>query len=255
MSVSISQYILTRLTQLGVKNIFGVPGDFNLAFLDYIEDSKDLDWVGCCNELNAAYAADGRYGIKWLYAKILTERVRRLQQSKTGPRRPGDDIRCRRAKCRQWHRYDYTSDYVLVNIADDIPAGSFSERIPVLHIVGVPSTKLQAHKAILHHTLGDGRRCLRQSTHSIVCSQVSRLRVRCFHVHLPPHYCCLGLPYFGPGGHDGSQCGRANRSRLDGRFEGGPDIFVDCTPWETGTHITFAIVPAYLFDTANRSLR
>lgn len=36
-------------------------------------------------------------------------------------------------------------------------AGAFSERVPVLHIVGVPSTKLQKSGALLHHTLGDGR--------------------------------------------------------------------------------------------------
>lgn len=36
-------------------------------------------------------------------------------------------------------------------------AGSFSEHVPVLHIVGVPSTGLQSKKALLHHTLGDGR--------------------------------------------------------------------------------------------------
>lgn len=36
-------------------------------------------------------------------------------------------------------------------------AGAFSERVPVLHIVGVPSTGFQSKKALLHHTLGDGR--------------------------------------------------------------------------------------------------
>lgn len=36
-------------------------------------------------------------------------------------------------------------------------AGAFSERVPILHIVGVPSTGFQSKKALLHHTLGDGR--------------------------------------------------------------------------------------------------
>jgi len=36
-------------------------------------------------------------------------------------------------------------------------AGCFAERVPVLHIVGVPSTGLQSQHAMLHHTLGDGR--------------------------------------------------------------------------------------------------
>jgi pyruvate decarboxylase len=35
-------------------------------------------------------------------------------------------------------------------------AGAYAERVPILHIVGVPSTKLQKSKALLHHTLGDG---------------------------------------------------------------------------------------------------
>lgn len=36
-------------------------------------------------------------------------------------------------------------------------AGAFSEHVPVLHIVGVPSTAQQKSKPMLHHTLGDGR--------------------------------------------------------------------------------------------------
>lgn len=33
-------------------------------------------------------------------------------------------------------------------------AGSYSERIPIVHLVGVPSTKLQSRSLMLHHTLG-----------------------------------------------------------------------------------------------------
>jgi pyruvate decarboxylase len=35
-------------------------------------------------------------------------------------------------------------------------AGAYSERVPVVHIVGCPSTKLQHQGALLHHTLGNG---------------------------------------------------------------------------------------------------
>ena len=35
-------------------------GDFNLAFLDLIDDVDGLKWSGNCNELNAAYSADGK---------------------------------------------------------------------------------------------------------------------------------------------------------------------------------------------------
>ena len=36
-------------------------------------------------------------------------------------------------------------------------AAAFAERVPVLHIVGVPSTGQQKSKPLLHHTLGNGR--------------------------------------------------------------------------------------------------
>lgn len=59
MSIKLGDYLLTRLVQLGTKSVQGVPGDFNLGFLDLIEDHPSLDWTGNANELNAAYAADG----------------------------------------------------------------------------------------------------------------------------------------------------------------------------------------------------
>jgi pyruvate decarboxylase len=35
-------------------------------------------------------------------------------------------------------------------------AGSYSEFVPVVHIVGTPSTSLQSSGRVLHHSLGDG---------------------------------------------------------------------------------------------------
>ena len=59
-TISLGTYLFKRLNQdpIGIKNIFGVPGDFNLALLDKIEDVDGLNWVGSVNELNAGYAAD-----------------------------------------------------------------------------------------------------------------------------------------------------------------------------------------------------
>lgn len=120
-TVTVSNYIITRLVQLGVKSLFGVPGDFNLAFLDVVEDHPSVDWIGCCNELNAAYAADGYARVSSGLGVVVT-----------------------------------TFGVGELSALNGI-AGAFSERVPVLHLVGVPSTKLQAHHALLHHTLGDGR--------------------------------------------------------------------------------------------------
>ena len=56
---TVIQYLLGRLKQLGIRDIFGVPGDFAFPINNAICDDNELRWIGCCNELNAAYAADG----------------------------------------------------------------------------------------------------------------------------------------------------------------------------------------------------
>lgn len=62
-TTTLADYLFTRLRQLGVDSIFGLPGDYNLNLLDYVEPAK-LHWIGNCNELNAGYAADGYARIK-----------------------------------------------------------------------------------------------------------------------------------------------------------------------------------------------
>lgn len=77
-----------RIHQVGVNTIIGVPGDFNLDFLDYIYDVEglrfgefrsDLSWdsqltlsVGSANELNGAYAADGYSRVKSVPGVMVT---------------------------------------------------------------------------------------------------------------------------------------------------------------------------------------
>ncbi|EGG06838.1 uncharacterized protein MELLADRAFT_106352 [Melampsora larici-populina 98AG31] len=121
-NTTIGAYILIRLAQLGLKKVHGVPGDSNLRFLDLIEDHPDLDWVGCCNELNASYAADG-------YARV----------SKAG-------IGCLAT----------TFGVGELSAINGI-AGAYAEQIPILHIVGVPPTALQAKTPVVHHSMGDGK--------------------------------------------------------------------------------------------------
>ena len=50
--VDVAHYLFTRLHQMGVRSVHGVPGDYNLVALDYI-DKTGLKWVGSVNELNA----------------------------------------------------------------------------------------------------------------------------------------------------------------------------------------------------------
>ena len=36
-----------------------VPGDYNRVLLDELLSNENLNLIGCCNEMNAAYAAEG----------------------------------------------------------------------------------------------------------------------------------------------------------------------------------------------------
>ncbi len=58
--VDVAEYLFTRLHQMGVRSIHGVPGDYNLVALDYIPKAG-LKWVGNVNELNAGETIRSRY--------------------------------------------------------------------------------------------------------------------------------------------------------------------------------------------------
>lgn len=66
---TLADYLFTRLRHLGVGSVFGLPGDFSLQLLDYVEPAG-LKWVGNCNELNAGYAADGYARVKGTIAVL-----------------------------------------------------------------------------------------------------------------------------------------------------------------------------------------
>ena len=70
--ISVIDYLIQRLHEVGITDIFGVPGDYNLSFLDDVEKSDLVNWVGDCNELNAAYAADGYARKRGVSAMITT---------------------------------------------------------------------------------------------------------------------------------------------------------------------------------------
>ena len=117
--VSVAEYLLIRLKQMGIDHLFGVPGDFVLGFLNEVLESE-VQYIGTCNELNAAYAADGYARLKGAGAFVTTYAVGELS-------------------------------------ALNGLAGAFAERVPVVAITGAPSTAYFKSRALLHHTLGDYR--------------------------------------------------------------------------------------------------
>jgi indolepyruvate decarboxylase len=113
------QYVLSRLRQLGVTDFFGVPGDFAFPINDAICEDTNLRFIGSCNELNAAYAADGYARVKGLAALNTTY----------GPGELG----------------------ALSGVA-----GAYAEHVPIFHLTGQPTRATQRDRAVVHHTLGNG---------------------------------------------------------------------------------------------------
>jgi indolepyruvate decarboxylase len=58
-AVSVGDYIVERLAAEGIEHCFGVAGDYVFPICDAVDSSAKLKWIGCANELNASYAADG----------------------------------------------------------------------------------------------------------------------------------------------------------------------------------------------------
>ena len=69
MKQRVGQYLMDAVHHAGVDKIFGVPGDFNLAFLDDIVRHEGVEWVGTTNELNGSYR-------RWLCTYQWTRRAR-----------------------------------------------------------------------------------------------------------------------------------------------------------------------------------
>ncbi len=119
MAETVIQYVLRRLNEIGIDDIFGVAGDYAFPVNEAIVEHPAIDWIGCCNELNAGYAADGYARMREVAAVCTTYGVGELA-------------------------------------AMSAIAGSYAEHLAVFHLVGTPNLATQEGRALVHHTLGNG---------------------------------------------------------------------------------------------------
>lgn len=112
--IKVADYLVRELNKLGIKEFFGLPGDYNFNVLYSIGNNPDVEWVGCTNELNAGYAADGYARVNGYGALVTTYGVGELS-------------------------------------AINATAGSYAENVPVIHIVGAPYTKFIKSNKLIHH--------------------------------------------------------------------------------------------------------
>src|SRR5271165_5782126 len=118
-TTSVADYIVQRIADEGIEHCFGVAGDYLFPMCNAVERSPKIKWIGCANELNAAYAADGYARIRGVGMLATTYGVGELS-------------------------------------ALNGVMGAKAERSLVFHVVGMPSYQHQRLGKIAHHTLGDG---------------------------------------------------------------------------------------------------
>ncbi len=114
---SIGSYLIQRLQDYGVRDVFGIPGDFVLQFYGMLEDSP-VRVIGTTNEACAGYAADGYARINGIGAVCVTYCVGGLS---------------------------------LCNAV----AGAYAEKSPVIVISGSPGMSERRSDPLLHHRVKD----------------------------------------------------------------------------------------------------
>ena len=118
-SPSIGQYLIQRLQDYGIGDIFGIPGDYVLSFYTMLEESP-INTVGCTREDNAGYAADAYARLTGMGALCVTYCVGGLSV-------------CNSVAC------------------------AYAEKSPVVVITGSPGLRERIHNPLLHHMVRNWR--------------------------------------------------------------------------------------------------
>ncbi|MBD2258053.1 thiamine pyrophosphate-binding protein [Pseudanabaena sp. FACHB-2040] len=116
-ATSIGSYLIQRLYEEGVRQVFGVPGDFILQFDKLLEDSP-IQFINTCDEQGAGFAADAYARLRGLGAVCVTYSVGGLKIANT-------------------------------------TAQAFAEKSPVVVISGAPGTNERTQNPLLHHKIRD----------------------------------------------------------------------------------------------------
>ena len=117
--LSIGQYLIRRLQDYGIRVVFGIPGDYVLAFYSMLERSP-IRVVGCTREDCAGFAADAYARINGMGAVCVTYCVGGL------------------------------------SICNSI-AGAYAEKSPVVVLTGSPGLGERVNNPLLHHKVRDFR--------------------------------------------------------------------------------------------------
>jgi indolepyruvate decarboxylase len=117
--ITIGGYLIQRLRDYGIHDLFGIPGDYILSFYSELEKSP-INVVGCTREDCAGFAADAYARVNGMGAVCVTYCVGGL------------------------------------SVSNSI-AGAYAEKSPVVVISGAPGLNERKGGALLHHMVRDFR--------------------------------------------------------------------------------------------------
>ena len=117
--LSIGQYLINRLQDYGIRDVFGIPGDYVLTLYQLMEQSP-IELVGCTREDCAGFAADAYARINGMGAICVTYCVGGL------------------------------------SVCNSV-AGAYAEKSPVVVISGAPGLDERRNDPLLHHKVRDFR--------------------------------------------------------------------------------------------------
>ena len=115
--LSIGQYLIRRLQDYRIDDIFGIPGDYILSFYSMLERSP-INVIGCTREDCAGFAADAYARIHGMGAVCVTYCVGGL------------------------------------SVCNAI-AGAYAEKSPVVMLTGSPGLRERTNNPLLHHKVRD----------------------------------------------------------------------------------------------------
>lgn len=116
-SLSVGEYLIEKLYDLGIKHVFGVPGDFIIGFYSQLARSK-IKIINMCDEQGAGFAADAYARINGLGVACITYCVGGLK------------------------------------VVNPI-AGGYAEKSPIVVISGSPGITERKKGPLIHHVVKD----------------------------------------------------------------------------------------------------
>ena len=131
---SVSEFLIERMENAGVKHVFGVPGDYVLNFYKKLSDAKNVELVTTTDENHAGFAADAYARVAGIGCVCVTYNV--------GAAKLINAVQC-----------------------------AYAERSPLIVISGSPGIKERGEGVLLHHMVRSFE-CQKEVFENFTCASV-----------------------------------------------------------------------------------